>query len=126
MKVRATQDGYCKYYRVAGDVFDWPDDQKMPVPPYVWVEIVPDETANIMQEVGEKAHVYECPSCGYVTQRRSKFCPDCGSNGNEEVEKEKSQRDHDDAIEGITGKRPPGRPKKAAKSAGVVDKDQEV
>jgi hypothetical protein len=136
MKVRATQDGVCKYYRTAGDVFDWPDDQPLPIAPYNWVERVSDDTPNLMQGAmmnnGDPVRVYECISCGHITNRRSRFCPDCGANADAAKDEERIEKERADAIEGIQGKQARPKAKIRAKgtmpmgTGGVVDKDKEV
>lgn len=132
MKVRAVQDGLYKYYRTAGDVFEVPDDFEMPKQPYAWLEKVSEETPNKMQEAGAQVPVYECPACGYITQRRTKFCPDCGTSAEIEKEEEQREKDRADAIEAVQGKQARPEPKKRGRrslpdsTSGIVDKDKEV
>lgn len=131
MKVRATKDGVCKYYRTAGDVFDWPEGENAPEPPFGpdgWVERVDDDTPHKMQEAGEKGIAFECMNCGYITQRRTRFCPDCGSSAEAEKDAERIEKERADAIEAIQGKasRPPRKVKPKLVAPGVVDKDKEI
>lgn len=147
MKVKALQDGVMKYYRSEGDVFDWPDDKPLGHPDrkegvqdlcndrdaqgkclHVWVEPVPEDTENRMREVGEGGLAFECPGCGYITQRRTKFCPDCGLSAAVEQEANKAAKARQDAIEGITGKRETlqVKLKKHTRGSGAVDKNAEV
>ena len=134
MKVRAKQDGVHKYYRVEGDVFDWDEEVPLPVDPYNWIEQVPEDTANKMQEAGEKGILFECIKCGYIAQRITRFCPNCGTSADAEKEAAKIEKERADAIEGIRGKalrpvskkiKPKGRMPMGT-DGGVVDKDQEV
>lgn len=119
MKVRATKMGHFKYLRDEGEVFHVPDDTVLtdgrgnPG----WMERVPDDTPTTSKFGSTGQLRIDCSHCGLVV--KGKFCSECGTPAEVSKSENDSEKKRADAVEAITGKRPPqkkaGRPRKEEK-----------